>query len=445
MADLKKFLYQQKDFTGEITFQTSVINEIDAEKYSLFEILYNEKLGFLSFRERIAILNSWLTDNNRTHMAFDRRIAETGCKTIATVKNTIIKQEQNLLNLSSNDYLKLTQHPKIKQAVIEAIRMFGLGAGAASFATGTTRLHRQLEEKIAQFKGCEDSLVYSSGYGANVGVISSLLGENDIGIFDAYAHASLLDGMSLAHTNKVFFLHNDMNSLEYMLKRAQRDYINKLVIVEGVYSMDGDIAPLDKIVELAHKYDAWLLVDEAHATGVLGKTGKGTIEHYHLEGQVDVVTGTFSKAVGGIGGFVAGTKNLIDYFRFSSRSYLFATAAFIPAVAAALEAFNIIEQEPELRKRLWDNTHYMHQKLTELGFDIGKTQTCIIPIYIGNDTKVLELTQQLQNKGFLVNPAVYPGVPKEKARIRLAVTSGNTKEQLDSFLNSLCEESKALA
>jgi glycine C-acetyltransferase len=401
-------------------------------------------LDYLSIQERIGILNSWLSDNNRKHMVFNRRIVETGCKTFSKVKNAITREEQELLNLSSNDYLKLTQHPKIKNAVIEAIKKYGLGAGTASLATGTTRMHRQLEEKIAAFKGCEDSLVQSSGYATNIGVISSLLGEKDIGIFDSYAHASLLDGMTLAGTNKVFFLHNDMDSLESMLKRTQKDYVNRMVIVEGLYSMDGDIAPLDKVTELAHKYNAWLLVDDAHATGVLGKNGKGTIELFDLEGQIDIVTGTFSKSIGGVGGFVAGTSDLINYLRLSSRSYIFSAAAFIPTVVAAYEAFKIIEEDSELRDKLRANTRYMHQKLKEAGFNIGETQSCIFPVYIGDNKKVLELTQGLQNYGYLVNAVLYPAVPKDRSRIRFAVTTDNTIEQLDKFLDCLNKLSKEL-
>ncbi len=437
MNSLQRYYYKEKDLIKDIIFQVSESNHIDSEKYSLFEILYDEKLDHLQFQERINILNSWLADNNKKYTATDRRIVENGCQTYVKIKNTVTNEEQTLLNLSSNDYLKLTQHPRIKKTVTEAIQKYGLGAGTSSITTGTTRMHRRLEEKIAFFKGCEDSLVQSSGYATNLGVISALLGENDIGIFDSYSHASLLDGLTLANANKVFFLHNDMNSLESMLKRTQKDFINRMVIVEGLYSMDGDIAPLDKILDLAQKYNAWLLVDDAHATGVLGKNGRGTIEHFNLEGQIDVVTGTFSKSIGGVGGFVAGKKDLINYLRLSSRSYIFSAAAFIPTIVAAFEAFNIIEEESELRKKLWDNTKYMHQKLIEFGFNIGGTETCIFPLYIGNNKKVLELTQRLQNNGYLVNPVIYPAVPMERSRIRFAVTSENTKEQLDNFLFTL--------
>lgn len=435
--------YQSKN-KQVISFQTTEQNFIDSEKYSLFDILNDERLDYLSFEERINILNNWLKDSNQKYMGTDRRIVENGCKNIVNVKNTILNHYQDLLNLSSNDYLKLTQHPRIKKAVIDAIQEYGLGAGTAPLATGTTRLHRVLEENIAKFKGCEDSVVQSSGYATNIGVISSLLGVNDIGIFDSYAHASLLDGITLANANKVFFLHNDLHSLESMLRRTQKDYVNRMVIVEGLYSMDGDIAPLVNILELTRKYNAWLLVDDAHATGVLGKNGKGTIEYFNLDGQIDLITGTFSKSIGGVGGFVAGRSELINYIRFSSRSYIFSAAPFIPTIAAAIEAFKIIEDEPELRKRLWDNTYYMHDRLLNSGFNIGNTETCIFPVIIGNNKHVLELTQKLQNKGFLVNPIIYPAVPKDRSRIRFSVNCDNTKEELDEFLKNLIELSKEI-
>lgn len=444
MPEIKKFLYENMNQTKEISFQISDTLEIDSEKYSLFEVLYDERLNLLTLQQRMEILNSWLSNSTRKYTSYDRRVLANGCKTICKVRNTITNEDQNLLNLASNDYLKLTQHPKIKEAVIKVIDEYGLGAGTSPAATGTTFKHRQLEEKIAFFKGCEASLVQSSGYATNLGVISALLGKNDIGILDSYSHASLIDGMNLANTNRVFFLHNDMDSLESMLKRTKNDYVNKMVIVEGLYSMDGDIAKLDKIVELTRKYNAWLLVDDAHATGVLGKNGRGTIELYDLEGQIDIVTGTFSKSIGGVGGFVAGKKELINYLRWSNRSYMFSAAAFIPTVAAAYEAFRIIEEEPERREKLWENTNYVNRRLKEMGFNIGQTQSCIFPVFIGDNQKVLELTQGLQNKGFLVNPVLYPAVPKDRTRIRFAVTSDNTTVQLSNFLEHLYLISKKI-
>lgn len=444
MPKVKRFPSKQSETDVEVCYQASEFDEINAEKHSLFEVLHDERLIELPFQERINIFNSWLRDNNRISMVFDRRIVENGCKTKALVNNSFLRKQQELLNLSTNDYLKLSQHPRVKGAAIKATQDFGIGAGSSSTATGITRLHRQLEDKIAQFKGCEDALVQSSGYATNVGVVSALLNEKDICIFDSYAHASLIDGMEMSKTNKVFFLHNDLHSLESMLKRTQNKYINRLVVVEGIYSMDGDIAPLNEIVKLTKKYGAWLLVDEAHSTGVLGKSGKGAIEYFGLEGQVELISGTFSKAIGGIGGFVAGNSDLINYIRFSSRSYIFATSAFVPAIAAALEAFCVIEDEPALRERLWENTNYVQSKLKEMGFNIGDTESCIIPVNIGNNTKVLELTQLLQNKGYLVNAVLYPAVPKDKSRIRFSVTSENTKVELESFLDCLRSSAKEL-
>jgi glycine C-acetyltransferase len=252
-----------------------------------------------------------------------------------------------------------------------------------------------------------------------------------------YAHASLIDGFADSPINKVFFNHNDIENLEYFLKRCKNDYVNKMIVVEGVYSMDGDIAPLDKIVELARKYKAWVLVDEAHATGVLGEKGHGTVEMFGLEGQIDIVTGTFSKALGCIGGFVAGKHDLIKYLQCSNRSFIFSTSPFVPAVAAILEGLDVIENELFIRRSLWFNIYHLREGLKELGFNIGETNSPIIPIIIGDSVKVVAMSNELREEGIYLVPITYPVVARDKARLRISVTAEHTRQQIKKTLHVL--------
>lgn len=288
---------------------------------------------------------------------------------------------------------------------------------------------------MQKFKGCEDALIYTSGYGSNLGTISAILHEKDVAILDMYVHASIIDGCR--NTNVEFFRHNNMDSLEKVLKKVKDKYNTKLVIVDGVYSMDGDIAPLDQIVEIAHAYGAFVMVDEAHATGVIGKNGRGTPEHCNVEGKVDIVAGTLSKALGAVGGFIATNKELVNYLHFYSRAYMFSTAPTPQATASLIEALNVIEEEPELRQRLWDNIRYFRENLLKLGFNLGNQQTAIFPIIIGDDYKVKEMCRELHEAGIYVNPVFYPAVPRRLSRIRMSITAGHTKEHLDRTLDVL--------
>ena len=284
-------------------------------------------------------------------------------------------------------------------------------------------------------------MLFTSGYGANVGTIKALLKDNDVAICDMYAHASLMDGCS--NTNKLYFKHNDMESLTVALKKAKA-YNNKLVIVDGVYSMDGDLAKLDEIVDLAHQYGAWVMVDEANATGVIGDEGRGSAEYFGLEGKIDIISGTFSKALGAVGGFVAGSREMITYLQVASRSYMFSTAPAMPVIAGVIEALNVIEDEPQLREKLWNNIAYFKHGLVEAGFNIGDSETAIIPLIIGDDFKVKEMTHRLHNAGIFVNAVPYPAVPKKLTRVRLSLTAGHTIEQLDTALREIIRVAKEL-
>lgn len=407
---------------------------IDCKKYSLLEVLYDERLQGLTLQERIEILNSFVDDMKAVNHYSYRREITTGCDAMVKIKEAHLPENRTMVNLSSNDYLNLSQHPRVKKAVIEATMQYGVGIGCSPMFNGTSSLHRKLEQKIAAFKGCEEAMVFSSGYGANLGTLRALLTDKDAAICDMYAHASLMDGCT--HTNRFYFKHNDARSLERVLQKAG-SYQNKLVIVDGVYSMDGDIANLDQIVALAHKYGAWVLVDDAHGVGVIGEKGKGTPAYFNLSEQVDLVTGTFSKSLGAIGGFVAGKKDLIGYLQVACRAYMFSTSPPMPVMAGVLEALHVIEEEPEIMENLHSNIQYFRSRIVEMGFNIGESKTAIIPLIIGNDTRVKEMTYRLHQAGILANAVPYPAVPKKLTRVRITLSAGNTKKQLDYALQEI--------
>lgn len=371
-------------------------------------------------------------DNKHIHL---KRIALNGSKPIREVQDMFTGEVRHMIYLASNDYLNLTTHPKVVEAGRDAILKYGAGAGSVPLLGGSIDLHEQLEKKVAQFKGQEAAIIFTSGFGANDGVLSSLLGKNDLAILDMLAHASIIDGCK--GTNTKFFLHNDMDSLEKILKTAQGKYNNVLIAVDGVYSMDGDIAPLDKLHELAKRYQAYLYVDEAHASGVIGANGRGTPEHFGLEGEIDFVAGTFSKALGGVGGFVSTTKELAFMLNFFSRSYMFSTAMTPQVAASMLASIDVIEQEPERREKLWSNIHYFKRGLESLGFTLENCETAIFPLILGDDYKVKEAVRMLHEMNVYVNPVLYPAVSFKKSRIRMSLMCEHTHQQLDEVLNKL--------
>jgi len=310
-------------------------------------------------------------------------------------------------------------------AAIEAIAQYGTGAGAACNASGQTKIKQELEREIADTFGYEKALVFSSGYATNTGVLSGLLRSNDVAIVDMLAHASIMDGVE--NRNKMLFRHNDMASLETVLRRASDRFANKIVVVDGVYSMDGDIANLPEIAALCKKYNALLMVDEAHAFGVIGKHGLGILDHFNMPADsIDILVGTLSKSVGSSGGFVAGSKELIHYLEFAARSYLFSTGPFVASCAAALASIKIIREDTARRQRLWNNIRAFRSMAIVTGFDMGRAETAIIPIILANHNKVLEVTRVMGNNGVLVNGIPYPVVSRKQTRIRMTITSEMT-------------------
>mgnify|MGYP002681835155 FL=1 len=338
---------------------------------------------------------------------------------------------KNVINLSSNNYLGLANHPRLREAGKKAIDKWGMGAGAVRTIIGTMSIHEELEEKLAKFKHVEAVLVFQSGFTANAGAIPGIVDKGDVIISDELNHASIIDGCRLSRADVVRYKHSDMEDLERVINEVKDNYNIKLIITDGVFSMDGDIAKIPEIVELAEKYGCLTYVDDAHSSGVLGKSGQGSAHHFGLSDRVDVQIGTLSKAIGVVGGYVAGRRNLIDWLNHRGRPFLFSTAA-PPAVAAAcIEAINILSESTELTDRMWDNANHFKKKLNELGFNTGKSETPITPVITGDDRKAVELSKRLFEEGVFAQAIVFPTVPKGGARVRTIVTAAHTKDDLD--------------
>jgi len=342
---------------------------------------------------------------------------------------------KKFIMFGSNNYLGLANDPRMKQAAIDAVKKFGTGVAGSRFLNGNTVLHTELERRLAAFKGRKAALIYSTGYQMNLGVVSALVGKGDFAIVDKLDHASILDGCKLSNGEIRRFKHNNVLDLERVLKEIGPKH-GKLVIVDGVFSMEGDIAPIPEISKVCKRYGARLMVDDAHATGVLGKTGRGTCEYFGLNhGEVDLVVGTCSKSFASIGGFVVGDKDILHYIQHISRSMIFSAALPPASVASIIKAIDIIETEPERLKHLWDNSKYLVERFKALGFDTGETKTPIIPIIIGNNIKTFTLWKELYEHGLFTNPVVSPAVPPKRSLIRIAVTATHTRAHLDRALN----------
>ncbi len=350
---------------------------------------------------------------------------------------------KKVLMFGSNSYLGLTNHPKIIEAAVKATEKYGSACAGSRFLNGTLDLHLELEQRLAKYVGKEDSLVFSTGFQVNVGVIPAIAGRNDFVIIDEFVHASIIEGTRLSFGKVLKFRHNDMEHLEKVLQKCTPSAI-KLIVVDGVFSMEGDTAKLPEIVELAKKYDATVMVDEAHSIGVFGKNGSGIVNHYGLQDDVELIMGTFSKSLAAIGGFIASDADTIDYLRHNARSLIFSASITPGSTAAVLAALDIIESEPERIDRLWDNTEFALNKCREYGFEIGNTETPIIPIYIRHDEKTFWLTQKLLDRGVFVNPVVTPAVPPEDTLIRFSIMATHTKEQIDYALEQIYKTGKEL-
>ncbi|HAP93573.1 MAG TPA: 8-amino-7-oxononanoate synthase [Desulfotomaculum sp.] len=337
--------------------------------------------------------------------------------------------------LASNNYLGLTEHPAVKNAAVQAVARWGTGAGGSRLVTGNYSLHRELEERIARFKRTQAAIVFNSGYMANLGTISALASPEDAVISDELNHASIIDGCRLGRARVMIYRHKDMTQLENILGQSC-SYRRRLVITDGVFSMDGDLAPLPEIVALAKRYRALVMVDDAHATGVFGGRGAGTVEHFNLEGRVGIQMGTLSKALASAGAYVAGESRLIDYLRNRARSIIFSTALPPAAVGAAIAAIDTVEKHPEIRTKLHDNARFLHTGLTRLGFRILAGESQIIPILVGDDAMTIAMSRALFERGVFVTGIRPPSVPPGTSRLRVTVMATHTREDLEQALNA---------
>lgn len=349
---------------------------------------------------------------------------------------------RRVVNLSSNNYLGLANHPRLKEAAIKATEKLGVGSGAVRTIAGTMEIHRELEEKLAKFKNVEACLVFQSGFTANAGTVSCILGREDVIISDELNHASIIDGSRLSRAQIVVYPHGDMDALKEALEASQGR--RALVVTDGVFSMDGDIAKLPEIVELVEKYGAILMVDDAHASGVLGRCGRGTVDHYNLHGRVHIQVGTLSKALGGLGGYVAGPQKLIDYLVQRARPFLFSTSHPPGVIAAAIAAIDLIQEEPQLIDRLWENTNFFRRGLQDLGFNTGNSATPIIPVIVGDERKTMQLADRLFEEGVFAQGIAFPTVPRGKARVRTIVTAAHTQEDLQFALDAFAKAGREL-
>jgi 8-amino-7-oxononanoate synthase len=348
----------------------------------------------------------------------------------------VIIQGKKILMLGSNNYLGLSNDPRVKKAAIDAIEKYGTGCAGSRFLNGSLDIHTALEERLAAFVDKEAAILFPTGFMTNLGFISAVAQRGEYVIVDRLDHASIIDGALLSLGKMKRFEHNNITSLENVLKSVPLGS-GKLVVVDGIFSMDGDIADLPQIVPLAEKYNAAVMVDDAHSLGVMGPRGEGTAAHFGLQDRIDAVMGTFSKSLATIGGFIAGNAKLIDFIKHTSRALIFSASLPPACVAAVMKSLDIIEQEPERREALWENTKAMAGGLVDLGYDIGSSNTPVIPIFIGEMEKTFRMCMRLQEEGVFVNPVVSPAVPQNRSVIRISLMATHTRQQIDMALNSL--------
>jgi glycine C-acetyltransferase len=392
-------------------------------------------------RPQLAHLTEQLNDLKQRGTYFRLRVLDDEQGPVCTYDG------KRVINLASNNYLGLCDHPKLREAAIDATQKYGVGSGAVRTIAGTMKIHLELEEKIAAFKGVEACVVFQSGFTANAGTVSSILGKEDFILSDELNHASIIDGARLSRAKVKVFRHKDVAHCEELLKEIQNEPGRKLVITDGVFSMDGDIGPVDKLCDVADKYGAIMMVDDAHASGVLGRNGRGSVDHFHCTQRVDVQVGTLSKAIGALGGYVCGSRDLIDYLYHRARPFLFSTSHPPSVAATCIAAFDLLESEPERIERLWSNTRYFKEQLAAAGFDIGgrstpTSETPITPIIIGDGKKTMEFSRALFEAGLMATGIAFPTVPEGKARVRTIMTSEHTREQIDQALETLTTVAK---
>lgn len=356
----------------------------------------------------------------------------------------LVVDGKDVLNFCSNNYLGLANHPKIVEAAKEATRKYGVGPAAVRSIAGTTDLHVQLEERLAKFKGAEDVITFQSGFTANLGTISALVGKEDVIFSDRLNHASIIDGCRLSGAKIVAYEHNDPSALEDAIKEHASNFRRALIVTDGVFSMDGDIAPLPDLYEVAQKYDILFMVDDAHGEGVLGKGGRGIVDHFGLHGKVDIEVGTMSKAFGVVGGMVAGDRKIIEWLRQRGRPFLFSSAVTAPDAAACLAAVDLLEESTELVDKLWANARYFKDEMKKLGFDTGASETPITPVMLGEAPLAQQFSRELFEEGVFAMSIGFPTVPKGKARIRVMISASHDNDDLGQGLEAFAKVGKRL-
>jgi 8-amino-7-oxononanoate synthase len=360
-------------------------------------------------------------------------------RSIGSPQEPVVKIDgREVIMLGSNNYLGLANHPEVKRAASDATARYGTGAAGSRLLNGTFDIHVELEERLAAFMRRESALVFTTGFQVNLGVLSCLLGRQDLVFLDSLDHASIIDGVRLGFARTAKFAHNDMDDLAAKLERAPADK-GKLIVVDGVFSMEGDLANLPALAKLAGEHGVGLMVDDAHGLGVFGEHGRGTPEHFGVEDGVDLVAGTFSKSLASVGGFIAGDEEVVDYIRHHARSEIFSASPPPASVAAAIAALEIIEREPERRAQLWKNTHYMLRELRALGFDTGDSESPVIPIVVGDDLTTFRMVQRLQELGIFANPVISPAVPPGGSLIRTSYMATHERKHLDRALEVLAQ------
>jgi glycine C-acetyltransferase len=356
----------------------------------------------------------------------------------------IMLNGHSVINLSSNNYLGFANHPRLKEAAIKAVEKYGVGSGAVRTIIGNMDIHEELEVKLAKFKREEAVMVFQSGFNCNAGAIQAITNKGDLIISDELNHASIIDGVRLSRADKAVFKHSDMEDLERVLKEKRANYANCLIITDGVFSMDGDLAKLPELVEIAEKYNCMTYVDDAHGSGVLGENGRGTVDHFGLHGRIDFTIGTLSKAIGVIGGYVAGNKVMKEWLLHRGRPLLFSTSLPPAAVGAIMEAVDLLSSTTEYTDRLWSNAKFFKAELGKLGYNIGHSETPITPVIIGDEAKTVAFSKRMLEKGVFVSAIIFPTVPKGTGRVRCMVTAGHTEEQLSRAVKVFEEVGKEM-
>ena len=405
------------------------------ENFDLRQILLRGRT--LRLQEKAKFFDSFLKELGGAHENLCMRVITSPANRTVKVLDPYNRNIREMIMFGSNNYLGLADHPYVIEKALQAIREYGVGIGGPPLLNGYTGLHRELERRLAAFKGTEDALIFSSGYGANVGLVTGLMNPDDSVYYDDYSHASFCDGIKMSGVQSYRFPHNNIERLKKMLENRSNK-TDTFVGVEGVYSMDGDIAPLDEFIRLCKSYGALLVVDDAHGTGVMGETGRGTAEHFGVEGKVDVTMGTFSKTFAVTGGFVAASKPIIDYLRYFARSYMFSASLPPVVIASVIAGLDVIEKEPQLLTTLRENVRYTKDGLQKIGFDIHP-QAAIIPLRVPVGMNIRSMARKFHERGIFVNSIEYPAVPVSQQRFRISMMATHTKEDIDKLLTAVNE------